>query len=190
MRIIAPAFFRKGLWKNGRGVSWDIATQPSVRGAEFGWRLSIAEISEDCAFSLYGPVDRVFTLIEGAGVDLVVNSRRIHVSECFKPVAFACDVSTNCALLDGRCRALNLFTARGEWDASAEVIAIPDIIDIDAKGGTALLFALKADTSIAANGTVSVLCAGEAMVIAGDAGIISAAARGSLLYVARLRRLA
>ena len=69
MRIIRKSELKEGRWRNGMGVSWDIASDPPGTD-DFGWRLAIARIDADVPFSHYPSVDRVFTLIEGNGLDL------------------------------------------------------------------------------------------------------------------------
>jgi uncharacterized protein len=52
--------FREGRWRNGLGVSWDIASEPPGSGMDdFGWRFAIARIDADVPFSHYPQVDRV-----------------------------------------------------------------------------------------------------------------------------------
>lgn len=123
MRIVRAAGFREGRWKNGLGVSWDIASDPPDAGMEdFGWRFAIARIDGDVPFSAYPGVDRVFTLIEGHGLRLsVAGQRRIDVDDLFVPVRFPGDAETHCKVNDGPCRALNLFVARGRWQADVAV---------------------------------------------------------------------
>jgi environmental stress-induced protein Ves len=58
-------------WKNGQGRTWQVAAHPE--GADvshFDWRISIAEISQDGAFSAFPGVDRTIAVIDGAGVEL------------------------------------------------------------------------------------------------------------------------
>ncbi len=126
MRHIPRTSYVKGLWRNGRGISWDIASdQPFGQNADFGWRLAIAEIAASGPFSVYGPVDRFFTLLDGDGLDLTfATGRKLAVNKSFVPLAFPCDIATDCTLRGGPCRALNLFTARGLWDADVNIVAL------------------------------------------------------------------
>jgi hypothetical protein len=113
MRIIRSHEFTEGRWRNGMGVSWDIASYP-VAADDFGWRLAIARIDGDVPFSHYPNVDRVFTLIEGQGLDLEFEGRNtLAVDRLFVPHFYSCDVPTFCRLRSGPCRALNLFMKRG-----------------------------------------------------------------------------
>lgn len=139
MRIIRKSEFAEGRWRNGMGVSWDIASDPP--GAEaFGWRFAIARIDADVPFSHYPEVDRIFTLIEGEGLDLdFAGHPGLAVHRPFVPHPYPCDVPTFCRLRAGPCRALNLFTRRGVWQARADVVSSGAEI---ASSGPILLFAL------------------------------------------------
>ena len=140
MRIIRRQDFREGRWRNGMGVSWDIASDPP--GTEdFGWRFATARIEADVPFSLYPDVDRIFTLIAGQGLDLDFEGRPgLAVDRLFVPHPYPCDVPTFCRLRGGPCRALNLFTRRGRWSATADILSSGAEIAHD---GPILLFALE-----------------------------------------------
>ena len=58
-------------WKNGGGVTREVLCLPEGSGFErFDWRVSIAHIASSGPFSSFPGVDRVITLLEGAGVHL------------------------------------------------------------------------------------------------------------------------
>ena len=53
-------------WKNGAGVTEEVAVCPSGAGYDnFLWRLSIATISGESAFSILPGVRRLFSALEG-----------------------------------------------------------------------------------------------------------------------------
>ena len=70
MKHLAAAGYRRMPWKNGQGVTREIAREPA-EGEDFLWRLSIAEVAASGDFSLFPGYDRTITLIEGAGMRLV-----------------------------------------------------------------------------------------------------------------------
>ena len=124
MKIIRKAELREGRWRNGMGVSWDIATDGGAGRDDFGWRLAIARIDSDVPFSHYPQVDRIFTLIEGQGLNLdFADGRALAVDQPFVPHPYPCDVPTFCRLRDGPCRALNLFLKRGRWEAAVDIVS-------------------------------------------------------------------
>lgn len=177
MRIIRQEALREGRWRNGLGVSWDIASDPPETES-FSWRFAIARIDDDVPFSSYPEVDRIFTLIEGAGLDLDFDDRpSLVVHRLFVPHFYPCDVKTFCRLRAGPCRALNLFMRRGAWRASVDVLSSAAEIAHD---GPILIFALDGDSAV--NG---------AMLKPGDAAIAEGhvdARTGGFIYTAKLRR--
>jgi environmental stress-induced protein Ves len=163
MKIIRNDEFREGRWRNGLGVSWDIASEASDEEG-FGWRFAIARIDGDVPFSVYPGVDRVFTLFEGGGLDLdfdVEGSPALSLGRLYVPYPYPCDVPARCRLRAGPCRALNLFTRRGIWTAAADVLSRSAEITHD---GPILLFALEG----AANADGQALAKGDAAVASGS----------------------
>jgi environmental stress-induced protein Ves len=161
MKIIRSHEFREGRWRNGMGVSWDIASDPPGAG-DFGWRFATARIEADVPFSVYPGVDRIFTLITGDGLALdLADGSRLGVEKRFVPHPFACDVSAFCRLTGGPCMALNLFLRRGQWTADAGVLSSGAEITHD---GPILLFALEG----AADTDGQTLAKGDAAVTKGS----------------------
>ena len=146
MRIIRKETFREGRWRNGMGVSWDIASDPP--GTEdFGWRFAIARIAGDVPFSIYPGIDRSFTLIDGEGLALDFGGRdTLQVAEKFVAHFYPCDVPAFCRLRHGACRALNLFLKRGVWRAEVEIVS--GVVPVE-PGGPMLLFALDGPADVA-----------------------------------------
>lgn len=71
MRLIRAADLPGIPWKNGGGVTREVAVWPPGAGFEtFDWRLSMADIAQDGPFSLLPGVDRVLILMQGAGLVL------------------------------------------------------------------------------------------------------------------------
>lgn len=178
MRVIRAGDFKQGRWLNGMGVSWDIASDPPEAGPrDFGWRFAIARIDADVPFSRYENVDRIFTLIEGNGLELELEgSGTIIVDRLHVPHAFPGDVPTACRLSNGPCRALNLFLSREAWSGEAMILRGSHSLK---HSGPILLFAL--DGNVQYDGAR--LNAGDAVVT--SRSIICDAGSASL-YVALL----
>ncbi len=70
MHIIAPQQFKTIPWKNGKGVTTELAISPHASLDDFSWRLSIATVAEDGPFSDFSGLQRNLVLIEGAGIIL------------------------------------------------------------------------------------------------------------------------
>lgn len=193
LRHIPKRSFVEGRWRNGLGVSWDIATQGVAGdiasrgvGEEFDWRFALARIDGDVDFSVYGPVDRVFTMVAGEGLSLDFGSGKvIEVDALNVPHAYACDVPLHCRVKgQGPALALNLFTARGRWAALVEVISLKGETPVPLPCDSAVLLALEDDCEISRGGERLHLREGDAAVAQGQ-GALSVSG-GGLLYVGRL----
>lgn len=111
-------------WKNGGGVTREIACQPPDAGLDrFDWRVSIAHIATDGPFSAFAGVDRVITLLEGAGVRLRATDGRFdhRLDTPLAPFAFAGETPVMGTLLAGDCHDFNVMTRRATCRASVQV---------------------------------------------------------------------
>lgn len=76
-------------WKNGGGSTTEIAIGPPDSGFEdFDWRVSLATIEKDGAFSSFPGVDRTLALVEGHGMSLEIDGEPTLVNEADPVVAF------------------------------------------------------------------------------------------------------
>ncbi len=116
--VLKASSYREGRWRNGLGVSWDIA---SMGGDDFAWRLALARLDADVPFSSYPGIDRVFTIIAGDGVILDVEGQDQIDARPLRPVQFPGGRATSCRLVAGPCRALNLFVKRQAYSSDVSV---------------------------------------------------------------------
>ncbi|MDK6075585.1 HutD family protein [Massilia varians] len=76
-------------WKNGGGSTTEIAIGPPDSGFEdFDWRVSLATIEKDGAFSNFPGVDRTLALVEGHGMTLEIDGEPTLVTDTEPVVAF------------------------------------------------------------------------------------------------------
>ena len=184
-QILKAENYREGRWPNGLGLSWDIAAAPHDAGAQdFQWRMALAQIGSSVAFSHYPDIDRIFTLIEGHGLDLVFKDHKIlKIDKRFEPHAFPGDIKTACVLNNGPCRALNLFTRRGAWEASVRVLNTYDNHNL-ISAQTTLAFALRGSFKFSAGGTLN--CGDALHLSPGDSSELKPQCEDALLYLATL----
>lgn len=107
---IAPA-----PWKNGGGQTLPLACWPPGAGLEdFGWRVSIATIAASGPFSVFGGVDRVIMLLDGAGMALRADDGSLNerIDQPLHPFAFTGDTALHCDLLGGPTQDFNLMLRR------------------------------------------------------------------------------
>jgi environmental stress-induced protein Ves len=74
-------------WKNGGGSTIQIAVFPPDAGFDdFDWRVSLATISEDGAFSAFPGIERTLALVDGHGMTLEIDGEATLLSKA-DPVA-------------------------------------------------------------------------------------------------------
>ena len=111
-------------WANGGGWTTEILAEPS--GAQWEWRLSVAEVEAAGPFSLFPGIDRTLALISGAGFALTIDGRAEQVNDMpFEPFDFAGDSTTSCRLIDGPIRDINLMTSRSSVARRLGFVHVP-----------------------------------------------------------------
>lgn len=107
-------------WKNGKGVTTELAISDNSSMADFDWRLSIATVSEDGAFSDFSGVERNLFLIEGQGIKLKHQlngeSQTDHLNQLLDYSSFDGASQTTGTLVDGQIKDLNLMTRQGMYE--------------------------------------------------------------------------
>lgn len=108
-------------WRNGGGQTREIACVPGASG-DFDWRLSVATIAQSGAFSPFPGVDRIITLLSGAGVRLRVGAgQRVHaLTTPLAPFAFSGDEAVQAELV-GECQDFNVMVRRERLRADVAV---------------------------------------------------------------------
>lgn len=112
-------------WKNGGGVTREIACVPSGADLEqFDWRVSIAHVTSDGAFSRFPGIDRVITLLEGAGMRLFGAEESIdhRLDQVLTPWAFPGEALIQCSLMGADCEDFNVMTRRSRCRAEVQVL--------------------------------------------------------------------
>jgi environmental stress-induced protein Ves len=140
-------------WKNGGGVTREIACHPPQAGMQnFDWRISIAHIASDGDFSVFAGVDRVITLLEGGGVQLSsADGSVMHALDTpLQPFAFSGDTAVHGRLLNGDCHDFNVMTRRGVCQAELRVLRRHET-GLPAPAG--LLMAMRGTWQVQTDGT-------------------------------------
>ncbi|MFD0020946.1 HutD family protein [Streptomyces sp. NPDC058382] len=184
-RILPAAGRPQTPWKNGGGVTGEIAAAPGAGPDGFDWRVSLAEVTGDGPFSVFPGVDRTLTVVRGAGMDLVVGGEHHIVDEPYWPHDFPGDLETDGRLLAGPVLNLNVMYRRDR--TSAQVAVVRGTLRLTApEGGTVLAVALEDGAVIEGTDTAldrydAVLLHGRAACVLrtqGYAALITLAARG------------
>ena len=117
-QIIRPDAFVTARWKNGGGVTHEIARDSADPWA---WRFSIAEVASDGPFSRFEGMSRILTVIEGAGITLRAGNWTAKAL-LRVPVAFSGDTPIDSTLVAGPIRDLNVIFDAGRVAATVAVV--------------------------------------------------------------------
>ena len=117
MQILRAADHRTTPWKNGGGVTSEICASPAGAGLEdFDWRVSLAKVASDGAFSRFSGVERTLAVLSGQGVELTVADAAPHIlTPSTPPFSFPGAAATGARLLDGPILDLNVMVRRGKY---------------------------------------------------------------------------
>ncbi|MFG2719528.1 HutD family protein [Streptomyces sp. NPDC048416] len=173
MRTLRAAARTAVPWKNGGGVTRSVAAHPEGAGtADFAWRVSLADVGADGPFSGFPGVDRILTVVEGAGMDLTVGGRRRLVDERFVPQRFPGDAPTDCRLLAGPVVNFNVMFRRGRPEPSVAVVRgdlnVPGpalIVALDAPADVDGVRLDRYDAALTDHGITPVRAAGHIAVV-------------------------
>lgn len=92
-------------WKNGGGTTRELAL--SECQGQLHWRISLADINQDGAFSSFPGLARIHCIVEGAG--LVLSNSTVNLAaRPLDPLVFSGDLALSAQLNEGACRAFNL----------------------------------------------------------------------------------
>ena len=114
MQVLRAADHKRMAWKNGGGETVEIIVSPPQASMDsFDWRISMATIMQDGAFSSFAGVDRTLTVLSGDGIELTMADRPVVIlSPASSPYAFPADVGCSARLLGSTVSDLNVMTAR------------------------------------------------------------------------------
>jgi len=168
-----PQAYRRTLWKNGGGVTVDIADAYRV-GAEPGgwsgmlWRFGRTEIVAPGPFSDLSGYDRILTVIGGRGLVLEIEGgAALDVREPFRPVRFRGEDRIVSRLEAGPVAVLNLMADR---DHAIGVSVLGDAKAQRLNAAINIVYAL-ADSVVTIGATTFSLSFDEALRVEGEAAV-------------------
>lgn len=134
MKVIRANDCLKRPWKNGGGLTTEIAIEPATASVDdFDWRVSMAHVASDGPFSEFAGVDRTLTIVRGGGLELTIGDdppALLGVSS--DPLRFAGDVPTYARRCEGDVVIdLNVMTRRQRFDHQVHRIRAPAHCDFD-----------------------------------------------------------
>jgi len=121
IKIIPQQSFKSISWKNGKGITLELAINNGGTLANFDWRLSIAKVDNNGEFSDFKGYTRNLVLIDGKGVILKHNDRQIdRLDKLLDVSTFDGGDKTNATLIFGPICDLNLITKTKKITSSIE----------------------------------------------------------------------
>jgi uncharacterized protein len=177
VRIVLPDAFQVMPWRNGGGITWEIARgrlgSEAADDREWDWRLSLAEIASDGPFSVFPNVDRLLTVLSGEGLALSLGVAPERIMRPLDAIAFPGEVSVVCRLLAGPTRDLNLMVDRRRARYAAGMTR---------PGEAARVAPARVLLVLALAGPVEIGTAGASIVVPeGGAGIVEAGEESMVL---------
>ncbi|TIX27754.1 HutD family protein [Mesorhizobium sp.] len=152
MRILRADEYRSMPWKNGGGVTTEIAVSPANAGLDdFDWRVSMARVELSGPFSQFAGIDRTLAVLEGEGIVLdIAGYPPTSINRATDPFSFPADVPTAAALIGGPITDLNVMTRRSRMMHSVERLVISAPVEIRTGAGTTLILCLNGGVTVPA----------------------------------------
>lgn len=113
--------YKKMPWKNGQGVTYEIFRDKGENLDDFGYRISMADVASDGAFSHFLGRERILTILTGDGIVLNIDKQQKITLQPQQVFSFSGDSDVYSTLINGAIRDLNvifdpnLFTAHLTW---------------------------------------------------------------------------
>ncbi|KRB27677.1 HutD-family protein [Mesorhizobium sp. Root695] len=188
MRILRAAEYRSMPWKNGGGVTTEIAVSPAGAGLDdFDWRVSTARVELSGPFSRFAGIDRTLAVLEGEGIVLdIAGYPPTSINRATDPFSFPADVPTAAALVGGPISDLNVMTRRSRMTHSVERLVISAPVEIRTGAGTTLVLCLNGEVIVPAAEPVRLGPLDTLLPDPDSAGLLVQAAHETTLFVIRI----
>jgi len=171
LTALDPAGYRHMPWKNGGGVTTDIAVsmRPGFAAGHWEgivWRFSRTAIVTPGAFSDLSGFDRELALVAGEGLVLETTDGDIDVRQAFRPVRFAGETAIVSRLEAGPVEVVNLIGDRS--CVTIELACLPGGATSTCPAGIHIIYAATGSCELSIDGKACEIAAGHAIRI--DAG--------------------
>jgi environmental stress-induced protein Ves len=141
INIIPPDKFKSVPWKNGQGTTQELLSQPSRNGEGFAWRLSMAQVVVNGAFSDFSGYQRTLVLVEGRGMTLEHSNGAVDsLVDRFDCAHFDGGLKTFSILHNGAIVDFNVMVDAGECSAIVNTFDNSDAYRIDAASDALMLY--------------------------------------------------
>ncbi|UGS90160.1 HutD family protein [Ralstonia wenshanensis] len=125
MKLIPADAMRRMPWKNGGGVTTEIAIAPAGATLDnFDWRVSTAQVDAAGPFSRFAGIDRSLAVIAGGRLTMHrADFEAVMLAPGEAPVRFPGEADVH-ATLDAPLSDFNVMTRRDAWAHHAEAITL------------------------------------------------------------------
>ncbi|WP_457973500.1 HutD/Ves family protein [Arthrobacter sp. D1-17] len=126
MEIIRFADLKPQPWRNGGGITRELASHPRAASEQdfaWDWRVSIADLTKAGDFSPFPGMERVLTVVEGELLLLKVGANE-HPLEKYRPFRFPGDAASSAVLPTGDIRNLNVITRAGAYRGYTSIVEL------------------------------------------------------------------
>ncbi len=184
LATIDPAAFRHTPWKNGGGVTIDIAEslRPGFAPGSWEgsvWRFGRTAIVTPGPFSDLSGFDRRQVLVSGSGLVLETQGGEIDVRQPFKPVRFTGETRIVTRLEAGPVEVVNLLSDRLRVSTDLTCLAAGATNSFPA--GVHIIYAAVTSCELAINGKPFEIAAGHALRIDADESFALASRFGTAI---------
>ncbi len=185
--MLDPAGYQRFPWKNGGGVTTDIAAayRSGAAPGDWGgmlWRFAFTPITVPGPFSSLPGIDRNQVVIGGRGLVLETPDGEIDLREPFTPVRFAGETAIQTRLEDGPVTVVNLLAARSEIGIGLTVVRPGHRQTLTA--GLHIAYACVGDSVLEGAGSIPVARDHAVRIEQGEAGTLSVS--GNLVILASI----
>ncbi len=185
MQVLRAALRVAAPWKNGGGVTREIAASPPGAGFDdFRWRVSMAEVRSDGPFSAFPGVDRVLAVLEGRLALFVAGGKSFDLSPDSPPAAFPGDAATAGRVLEGPVLDLNVMTRRGAVTGALERLDVDQPMVLRPCAVERVVVAASGPLLAVSAGPPLSLARFDALLLEPDETIALEAARPATAYLA------
>jgi uncharacterized protein len=141
---LSPTGYRQFPWKNGLGVTTDIAEarRPDRASGDWSgvlWRLGRTSIAQSGPFSDLGGFDRWQVVIAGSGLVLATPAGEVDLRSPWRPVCYPGEGPIMARLDDGPVEVVNLIADRSA--ARIELVALSPGSDVSCGGAISVIHA-------------------------------------------------
>lgn len=179
---LSPADYVEFPWKNGRGVTTDIAAAykdgaKTRDWTEMLWRFGRTPILENGPYSDLTGLERLQVLVAGNGFTIHTQDGAVHrdLSRPFAPVRFDGATPLTGRLIDGPVESVNFLYRRDRF--SGDLKAPEPGTKLALAAGTHLIYAPAGEATVELDGTAHALADRHALRIEGAAAFVARAGR-------------